>query len=252
MPIPKPETDETEKDFIVRCMSDSAMKSEYKNDQRLAICTAQWKKKDERAVSMKPQTRFIDFEASEFSVESKGDTKILRGYAAKFDSISGMIFERNSGIREVIRRGFFRNALVLDSEPLYALFNHDENIILGERKAGTLAISEDSRGLAFEAAYPDTGLIRDMVIAPIMRGELRGCSFRAFWDVDAVEYDTKRDAFVLQPGGCDQIVDVGPVTFAAYGETEVTARNALERMRKHPENRFDDEKLKILKAKYGR
>ena len=42
MPIPRPTSSETEKDFIKRCMSDSVMVSEFPDvDQRLAVCKVQ-------------------------------------------------------------------------------------------------------------------------------------------------------------------------------------------------------------------
>ena len=41
MPIPKPNTGENETDFISRCISDEKMKSEYNDEQRLAVCYTQ-------------------------------------------------------------------------------------------------------------------------------------------------------------------------------------------------------------------
>jgi len=38
MPIPKPNSNEKQSDFMHRCMSDEKMKSEYKEEQRSAIC----------------------------------------------------------------------------------------------------------------------------------------------------------------------------------------------------------------------
>jgi len=38
MPIPKPNPSEKQSDFMQRCMSDEKMKSEYKEEQRSAIC----------------------------------------------------------------------------------------------------------------------------------------------------------------------------------------------------------------------
>lgn len=38
MPIPKPNSGESEKDFLQRCMSDSKMISEYEQEQRAAVC----------------------------------------------------------------------------------------------------------------------------------------------------------------------------------------------------------------------
>jgi len=44
MPIPKPEKNEKQADFIKRCVTDKVMETEYKKkDQRLAICYNQWR-----------------------------------------------------------------------------------------------------------------------------------------------------------------------------------------------------------------
>jgi hypothetical protein len=46
MPIPTPKSDETQKDFVQRCMNDNVMISEYMDkDQRYAICINQYKTK---------------------------------------------------------------------------------------------------------------------------------------------------------------------------------------------------------------
>jgi hypothetical protein len=46
MPLAKPNKDESQKEFITRCMIDPTMKAEYKNkSQRLAVCYQQWKNK---------------------------------------------------------------------------------------------------------------------------------------------------------------------------------------------------------------
>jgi hypothetical protein len=44
MPIPKPKENETDGEFISRCVSDSSMVSEYPDQkQRIAICYSQLK-----------------------------------------------------------------------------------------------------------------------------------------------------------------------------------------------------------------
>lgn len=46
MPLPKPKAEETQEQFIQRCMSNETMVVEYKRqDQRLAVCYLQWKNK---------------------------------------------------------------------------------------------------------------------------------------------------------------------------------------------------------------
>jgi len=53
MPLPKPGTDETEKDFIARCMGNETMMSDYKdNEQRLAVCYSQWENKESKEAKM--------------------------------------------------------------------------------------------------------------------------------------------------------------------------------------------------------
>ena len=46
MPIPKPNSDESEESFVSRCMSNSTMMQEYSDeDQRLAVCYSSWREK---------------------------------------------------------------------------------------------------------------------------------------------------------------------------------------------------------------
>ena len=192
------------------------------------------------------QRRYITLDASECAVEAKGDETILRGYAAKFDSLSGSLFEKASGIREIIRKGFFRSALDAPGRIL-ALFNHNENFILGERTAGTLIVDEDKTGLAYEVRLSDSQTVLDMVIKPIQRGEIRGCSFSAFIDYSSVEYDRKADVYQLMPGGCEMLADVGPVTWPAYEDTEIQARAALYRRMKTPaRNELEMNELEMI------
>jgi len=48
MPIPSPQKNEKVKDFISRCMSDSAMTKDYENNQRYAICQSTWEKANQK------------------------------------------------------------------------------------------------------------------------------------------------------------------------------------------------------------
>ncbi|WP_411901134.1 HK97 family phage prohead protease, partial [Salmonella enterica] len=58
-----------------------------------------------------------------------------------------------------------------------ALFNHDPNFILGRRSAGTLALTVDERGLRYDITAPETQTIRDLVLAPMQRGDINQSSF---------------------------------------------------------------------------
>lgn len=45
MPIPKPNPQESQKDYLQRCMANPTMVAEYARDQRYAICRETYKKK---------------------------------------------------------------------------------------------------------------------------------------------------------------------------------------------------------------
>jgi signal peptide peptidase SppA len=56
MPLPKPKPNETEDDFISRCMGNDVMNKEFPDaDQRRAVCQSQWDGKGGKALSVLPQ-----------------------------------------------------------------------------------------------------------------------------------------------------------------------------------------------------
>ena len=145
-----------------------------------------------------------------------GQPTKIAGHAAKFDSLS----EDLGGFRERIAPGTFAKTIV--SADVRALWNHDANIVLGRNKSGTLRLSEDSAGLAFEVDMPDTQLVRDMVMGPIQRGDVNQCSFSFFTIADKwAKVDGEWIRTLLE---CD-LLDVSPVTYPAYPSTDVAARS---------------------------
>lgn len=62
MPSPKPHKDESEKDFIARCMGNAPMQEEYEdNDQRLAICFSQWRRREGKSMDIERKSVQIEF-----------------------------------------------------------------------------------------------------------------------------------------------------------------------------------------------
>src|SRR5437764_788576 len=101
------------------------------------------------------------------AVETRdGKPPLIRGHAAVFNSLS----EDLGGFREQIAPGAFAEAIGKDD--VRALFNHDPNFVLGRSAAKTLRLAEDMRGLAIEIDAPETPTIRDLVLAPIARGDV--------------------------------------------------------------------------------
>jgi uncharacterized protein len=100
-----------------------------------------------------------------------GKTPRLVGYAAVFDKPSQDL----GGFTEIVRAGAFTRTLASDRDPL-ALVHHMPQLVLGRRSAGTLYLSQDSRGLAFDIQVPDTTTARDLLVS-VERGDIRGASF---------------------------------------------------------------------------
>jgi len=49
MPIPKPRKNETEDEFMSRCMGDAVMNDEYPdNEQRAGVCHSQWENRNKK------------------------------------------------------------------------------------------------------------------------------------------------------------------------------------------------------------
>lgn len=94
----------------------------------------------------------------------------LTGYAAVFNSEAVI-----GDFVEVIRRGAFTRSLAAASN-VRALYHHQGDALLGTTRAGTLKLTEDTHGLRFDLALPDTSHGRDLAIL-VDRGDVAGCSF---------------------------------------------------------------------------
>lgn len=147
-----------------------------------------------------------------------GDNPQISGYAAVFNELS----EDLGGFYERIERGAF--ARTLESADVRALWNHDSNFPLGRTRAGTLALSEDEIGLAFEIDPPNTSYARDLLVS-MRRGDIDQMSFG---------FRTIRDRWE-QIGGQVirtllevELFDVSPVTYPAYPTTSAAVRSKFE------------------------
>lgn len=95
----------------------------------------------------------------------------LTGYAAVFNKLSQDL----GGFVEQIRSGAFSKSLN-DGEPIRALYEHDNNKLLGNTRSGTLKLFEDKKGLRFELDLPATTYAQDLGVL-VERGDIAGMSF---------------------------------------------------------------------------
>lgn len=136
----------------------------------------------------------------------------LEGYAMIFDSPANI-----GSTQEIIQRGALDSCDISD----VAFFvNHDTSRIPLARTPDTLKLEVDERGLKFSATLPNTEDGKALYES-VKRGDLRGCSF----------------AFKLAEGGdswegnnrtirsIEKIFECSVVTYPAYGDTSIEARN---------------------------
>jgi len=208
MPIPQPTKDETQDEFIGRCMEDKTMNDEYPDQkQRLAICFSQWKKEKKGGNMKQVETRMYPVE---LRVEGD-DTPKIKGHAAVFDKLSSDL----GGFREKITPGAFKRALET-SDPA-ALWNHNADIVLGRKSAGTLLVQEDDKGLYFEITPPSWA---DGYIETIKRGDVTGASFAFIVKEGGDEWDkTTRTVNEIE-----ELFDISPCTYPAYPQTKIKVR----------------------------
>lgn len=152
-------------------------------------------------------------------LELRAKERRLEGYAAKFNAEA-----RIADFRETIAPGAF-TATLKSGRDVLALVDHDRSKVLARTRSGTLKLSEDSAGLAFELSLPDTQAGRD-VLALAERGDLGGMSFGFLPAKGGERWNgtqrvlTAVDLFEIS------VVNGWP----AYGQTTVSARSRAPRL----------------------
>jgi HK97 family phage prohead protease len=147
-----------------------------------------------------------------------GERKI-GGYAAVFNK-EARISER---LIEKIAPGAFRSSLGGD---IRALWSHNPDMVIGRTTNGSLKLSEDERGLAFDLSLPDTTQGRDAYTL-IKQGFVTGVSFGFRVKKDSWTRGDK-DSPHLRTLEEVELIEVSPTAFPAYADTQVSSRSTDE------------------------
>ena len=146
-----------------------------------------------------------------------GDTKAkIIGYAAMFDTWADI----GGWFRESIRPGAFSKTI--QEADIRALWNHDQNYVLGRNKAKTLRLWEDSKGLAVEIDPVQTTWAADL-LASMKRGDVNQMSFG--FEMIRQEVNYARDERTLLEV---KLYDVSVVTMPAYATTTAQVRSLFK------------------------
>ena len=152
--------------------------------------------------------------------DGAAESRWIVGYAAKFGVNSldlGEFTERiDPGAFGIVaeRRG---RKKPLDTR---ALWNHDPNYPLA-RFPGTLRMNVDEVGLRYEFPVPDTSYGRDLA-ANIEAGIVKGSSFSFQVAPGGEAWSVEDGRSIRTVTKIDSLIDVGPVTFPAYPDADVT------------------------------
>lgn len=177
----------------------------------------------ERGMGVSLERRFMTMPVLEVRAEADKPATIL-GHAALFDTPSMFM-----GFRETIAPGAFVDSL---SGDIRALWQHDAARVLGRTKAGTLRLWEDDQGLAFELNPPDTQDGRDAVTL-IERGDVDQMSFGFNVPPGGDSWGEDEDGIPLRTLRAVSLMEISPVTWAAYPQTGVGVMRSAPDWVKH-------------------
>lgn len=155
----------------------------------------------------------------DFRMDADGDGLHFSGYAAVFDSPS----EDLGGFTETIAPGAFKRSLNARRDDIKMFLNHNWDILLASRKAGSLHLKEDAYGLHAEAEFVDTAEARN-VSALVKRGDIHAMSF-GFRPVETESLDGGKQQRLREV----KLFEVSPVTaWPAYRATSASVRHLAD------------------------
>lgn len=161
------------------------------------------------------EQRYLPIKEMQTRADESGDLYI-NGYFAVFNSD----YELWPGATESIAPGAFDGSITGD---VRALYNHNDDIILGRSGAGTLKLQQDSRGLWGEIKINKKDSDAMNAYERIARGDIDGCSFG--FDIKREEFRENQDGTVHWTiTEVDPLYEVSPCVFPAYEATSISAR----------------------------
>jgi HK97 family phage prohead protease len=163
---------------------------------------------------------FEDAPEAELVVEERaGGKTVITGYAAVYDRLS---LELPGNFRERIMPGAFDKVLARQrgKQDVVAVFNHDNNIVLGRTSSGTLELSSDAKGLRYEVTPPAT---RSDIVELIARRDVRGSSFAFTVGTGGDAWSSDDKGSIRSVREVSGLFDVGPVVNPAYPDSSVQA-----------------------------
>lgn len=162
--------------------------------------------------------------------ETEEKEMVIEGYFSVF----GSEYKMWDGATETVDPHAFDETI---GDDIRCLTNHKSELVLGRTKAGTLELRIDDVGLFGRVTInPKDGQAVDLY-ERVRRGDVDQCSFG--FDILEQEYDYRQDGSVFITLKKVKLYEVSIVTFPAYEDTYVAARqkdfDAYDKQRKADE-----------------
>lgn len=172
---------------------------------------------------MEREKRQLRAVATDFETREENEQPHISGYFAVFNSN----YEIWPGASESIAPGAFSNTLGGD---IRALTNHDTTLVLGRNTAGTLTLTEDSHGLWGDITINPNDTDAVNTYERVKRGDVSQCSIGFVIREEETEFLPDGDVHWTIKDV--ELFEVSVCTFPAYEETNVSARNKADVMKK--------------------
>ena len=190
----------------------------------------------------KRQTRSLNAELKIREVASNNEEMCIEGYFIVF----GQQTELWAGAYEEIAPNALDKTLNND---IRALINHDTRLVLGRNKSGTLELRVDGRGLFGKIKINSNDTEAVNLYERVKRGDVSQCSFG--FNIVSEETEWRDDGTVKWTITEVDLHEVSVVTFPAYDETGVQARQASVEAYKEKQILQKKNNLKVRLKNYG-
>lgn len=174
------------------------------------------------------ETRRLPLADAGVQVRADEGASRFSGYASVFNSRTAIGNPLRWGFYEEIADGAFTKTLTEGDARM--LIDHDSYYVVSRASAGTLALSEDARGLAVDSALdPELSYVRDLT-ANLRNGNVSGMSFGFYvikdeWNQEEIEVPGSDpvpvDVRIIREV---RLIEVSAVTFPAYPDTEAEVK----------------------------
>lgn len=194
-------------------------------------------KEEKKSIDRKIELRSYPVE---LRIDDSEDKPKISGYAAVFNQLSVDL----GGFKEKIKKGTF--AKTIKESDIVATRNHDDNLLLGRNKSGTLILEEDRKGLKFKIDPPDTTYAKDLIVS-MEREDIDQCSFKFRVIVD--EWDNKDKNNIIRILKEAELLDIAIVTGPAYPQTSAQYRSTEDVFKDFNESIEEKEEHEARKSK---